>query len=586
MKNHRVNIIVTILFISAFGIGVSAQQVKLACVGNSITYGYGFSDPANQSYPGQLQALLGTSAWTVGNFGSSGRTMLKGGGYSYWDDRKYMEALRFAPQYVMIELGTNDSKRWLWDWLGSQFKADYKAMVSSFVENRHSPNPEIWIGLLIPGENQEWDIYHTYIRDKVNPEIKAIALEMGLGLIDLYAPFDGHWPEYYLTDGVHPSVQGAGVIAEKVKEMLLMPKPQIAFANGVVSAPNGYGFQWYFNGAPVAAEQGGQSKDLTVVQSGKYKVSIQINAGNETRIVSNELDITANTVPVTGVIVTPSSATVTSGGTTQLTATVSPSNATNKQVSWVSSNPAVATVNSTGLVSGIAAGSATITATTSDGGFTATSAITVTAGASQNINVVARGVRGNETIELRVGNALIASWRLSKSYQNYSATANNGQVSVHFINDASGRDVQVDYVSINSVTYQSEDQVVNTGFYQNGVCGGSYSEWLNCNGYIDYTTASAASSMTTAENVTTGDTMVNQINIYPNPAMEGRFFLTLPEMQEGVTVQIFDDGGRLLHQNLKVESKKLEIEEHLKAGVYLIKVQSGKVALSKKLVVK
>ena len=85
------------------------------------------------------------------------------------------------------------------------------------------------------------------------------------------------------------------------------------------------------------------------------------------------------TIPVTGVTVSPTTATVTAGLTTQLTATVVPSNATNQNVSWSTSNAAVATVSATGLVTGVAAGTAVITATTADGGKTASATVTVTA---------------------------------------------------------------------------------------------------------------------------------------------------------------------------------------------------------------
>jgi uncharacterized protein YjdB len=89
-------------------------------------------------------------------------------------------------------------------------------------------------------------------------------------------------------------------------------------------------------------------------------------------------------VAVTGVTVSPASASINVGATTSLTATIAPSNATNQAVTWSSSNTAIATVNSTGVVTAVAAGSATITVTTQDGAKTATSAITVTA-ASSNI---------------------------------------------------------------------------------------------------------------------------------------------------------------------------------------------------------
>lgn len=86
----------------------------------------------------------------------------------------------------------------------------------------------------------------------------------------------------------------------------------------------------------------------------------------------------AAAVSVTGVTVSPATASISAGTTTQLTATVSPSTATNSAVTWSTSNAAIATVDASGLVTGVAAGSATITATTQDGGFTATSVITIT----------------------------------------------------------------------------------------------------------------------------------------------------------------------------------------------------------------
>jgi hypothetical protein len=80
---------------------------------------------------------------------------------------------------------------------------------------------------------------------------------------------------------------------------------------------------------------------------------------------------------VTGVSISPASAGIVVGGIQQLTATVSPANATNKTVTWSSGNSSIATVNTTGLVKGVAAGSATITAKTQDGSKTAVCAVNV-----------------------------------------------------------------------------------------------------------------------------------------------------------------------------------------------------------------
>jgi uncharacterized protein YjdB len=84
-------------------------------------------------------------------------------------------------------------------------------------------------------------------------------------------------------------------------------------------------------------------------------------------------------VPVTGVSLNKSSTSIAVGSTEVLTATVLPDNATNKNVTWTSSNTAKVTVSSTGVVTAVATGSATITATTSDGAFTAQCTVTVVA---------------------------------------------------------------------------------------------------------------------------------------------------------------------------------------------------------------
>lgn len=72
---------------------------------------------------------------------------------------------------------------------------------------------------------------------------------------------------------------------------------------------------------------------------------------------------------------------------------------------------------------------------------------------------------------------------------NYTATTSlSGGTTVEYANDATGRDVQVDYISVNGSVRQSEAQTYNTGVYQNGACGGGngMSEWLHCNGAIGY----------------------------------------------------------------------------------------------------
>ncbi|WP_344924118.1 carbohydrate-binding protein [Aquimarina addita] len=84
------------------------------------------------------------------------------------------------------------------------------------------------------------------------------------------------------------------------------------------------------------------------------------------------------TVSVTGISVSPSNTSLSVGSTQQITATINPSGASNQNITWSSSNTSIATVSTDGLITAQAAGSATITATTADGNFTASTIVTVT----------------------------------------------------------------------------------------------------------------------------------------------------------------------------------------------------------------
>lgn len=87
--------------------------------------------------------------------------------------------------------------------------------------------------------------------------------------------------------------------------------------------------------------------------------------------------VTVDKIPVTGVSLNKSNTNIVVGKTETLTATVLPANATNKSVTWTSSNTSIATVSSTGVVTAKSAGTATITVKTADGGKTATCKVTV-----------------------------------------------------------------------------------------------------------------------------------------------------------------------------------------------------------------
>lgn len=108
-------------------------------------------------------------------------------------------------------------------------------------------------------------------------------------------------------------------------------------------------------------------------------VKVRVTAVDGGAFSESDVTVTAPAVAVTGVTISPTTAALKVGGPTQqLTPTVAPANATNKAVTYQSSNTAVATVNASGVVTAVGNGTANITVTTADGNKTAVCAVTVT----------------------------------------------------------------------------------------------------------------------------------------------------------------------------------------------------------------
>ena len=114
---------------------------------------------------------------------------------------------------------------------------------------------------------------------------------------------------------------------------------------------------------------------VTAISEGDAIIGVTTTDGSFTA--TSSITVEAAPISVTGVSVSPITTTITEGLTAQLTATIAPNDATDPSVTWSSSDQTIATVDSSGLVSGISVGTATITVTTTDGSFTATSSITV-----------------------------------------------------------------------------------------------------------------------------------------------------------------------------------------------------------------
>lgn len=114
---------------------------------------------------------------------------------------------------------------------------------------------------------------------------------------------------------------------------------------------------------------------VTAVQAGTATITVTTEDGGKTA--TCRVTVKMKEIPVTDVFLDYAEATLTEGDTLQLTATVSPADATNQNVSWESSDTFVATVSDSGLITAVSEGTATITVTTEDGGLTASCLVTV-----------------------------------------------------------------------------------------------------------------------------------------------------------------------------------------------------------------
>lgn len=195
--------------------GPKKDAVRVACIGNSITDGFGIDMASQRGYPAQLQQLLGND-YHVKNFGVSGRTMLNKGDLPYQNELAWRDALAFRPDIVIIKLGTNDSKPENWQY-NKGFKDDLQQMVDALQANKN--NPRILLCTPIPAFKPTWNINDSVIVHGITPVINKVAKKNKLQVIDLHTLYanDG---DKMIDDGIHPDAKGARRMAEIIAEQL------------------------------------------------------------------------------------------------------------------------------------------------------------------------------------------------------------------------------------------------------------------------------------------------------------------------------------------------------------------------------
>ena len=204
------------------------DTIRIACIGNSITYGARLANPAEDSYPAVLQHLFDGNNITVKNFGISGATMIKFGQPNVW---KQLDKIKlYLPNVVIIMIGTNETvsgDRKNWEHI-SDFENDYydflsqlKSLASHPIVYVCSPTDMV---LATPGLSesrlQDLSLRRTRLW-KLRKKVSSIARVSGVHFIDLTPKFKGKPQLITPGDGVHPNKAGyhflAKIIFKKIK---------------------------------------------------------------------------------------------------------------------------------------------------------------------------------------------------------------------------------------------------------------------------------------------------------------------------------------------------------------------------------
>lgn len=209
-------LVMPLLFL-LMAIAATAQKpkIRVACVGNSVTYGYGMSAERRPTdcYPAQLQRLLGDN-YEVGNFGHSGATLCFKGYRPYIQQEAYRKAKEFAGDIVVIHLGLNDTDPRVWPDLSDQFAHDYCSLIDTF--RTVNPKARIIIAKMSPifTGHARWESGTRDWHQAIQQEIEKVAKQSGVELIDFYTPLKNR-PDLF-PDNLHPTADGATILAQTV----------------------------------------------------------------------------------------------------------------------------------------------------------------------------------------------------------------------------------------------------------------------------------------------------------------------------------------------------------------------------------
>jgi acyl-CoA thioesterase I len=189
----------------------SSRVTKIACVGDSITEGYGLACQSKTGYPVMLDSILGKN-YSVLNCGRSATTLQKKGDFPYWISKEFYDVFAYNPDIIVIQLGTNDTKSY--NWKPDEFAKDYQALIDTF--KTIPGHPRIFVCLPVPVFKTVWGINDSTITAGIIPIVENMAKSNNLTVIDLYHNMSGQSNDF--PDGIHPNEKAVKIMAQLISE--------------------------------------------------------------------------------------------------------------------------------------------------------------------------------------------------------------------------------------------------------------------------------------------------------------------------------------------------------------------------------
>lgn len=190
---------------------------KLAFVGDSITYGAGVKNRATESVAAIIDQK--TDGIDVKNFGVSSTSALYTAVAPYVETDQYWQALDYAPDILVIMLGTNDIKNENWDLGKDNFVEDYLKIINSF----KGVNPDVKVIVGIPPKIYKENVFGTrspkILDEEGIPKIYEVAAKAGAAVVNYRTPSLDN--EVYFPDFLHPNADGNRIMADTLLPLVL-----------------------------------------------------------------------------------------------------------------------------------------------------------------------------------------------------------------------------------------------------------------------------------------------------------------------------------------------------------------------------